>query len=202
MFFKIQTVREIFSVLAIILTLTGFFLYIRSIVLGIIQPHMFTWIIWSFVTFTVCLAQIEDGGGVGAWPIGVSGILTIVVAIMSLLKRSDLSIRKIDIVFFVTALLSLPLWYFTSDPLWTVILLSWVDVCGFVPTIRKAYHQPFQENLAFFTIFLFRNLIAIAALEHFSMTTVLFPAAISLPTIVLIGVIFYRRRVIKSVPFS
>lgn len=131
-----------------------------------IRPHVFSWIIWGTTTFIVFLAQLEDNAGVGAWPTGISGIVTLYVAVIAFIKRSDRTITGIDWAFFITAMTSLPFWYFTSDPLWAVVILTTVDVLGFGPTIRKAYIFPFEEQLSFFAIFMVRNSIAIMALEN------------------------------------
>ncbi len=92
---------------------------------------------------------------------------------------------------------SLPFWYFTSNPLWAVIILTTVDIFGFGPTVRKAYIEPFEEQLTFFALFTVRNIIAIMALENYSLTTVLFPAAIALSCLLLILVVLYRRSVLS-----
>jgi hypothetical protein len=192
-----MTYKEIFSALAIVLTFVAFFPYIRSIRRDQIKPHVFSWIIWGSTTFIVFLAQLEDGGGVGAWPIGVSGVITIYVASLAYLKKADTSITRIDWLFFLSAMGSLPLWYFTSEPLSAVVILTTVDLMGFGPTIRKAYSHPHEENPVFFSLFLARNLIATVALEQYSLTTVLFPAAIAGACLLLIVMITYRRRILS-----
>jgi hypothetical protein len=181
------------SAVAIALTLVAFIPYIRSILRNEIKPHIFSWVIWGSTTFIVFIAQLESGGGFGAWPIGLSGLITLYVAFLAYQKRSDITITTVDWLFFLSAMASLPIWYFTSDPLWAVILLTSVDLCGFGPTIRKAYSHPFDEDRLFFTIFLARNLIAAIALEHYSLTTVLFPAAIAAACLILIIMISVRR---------
>lgn len=110
--------KEILSAVAISLTLVAFYPYVRGIVRGAIKPHVFSWVIWGTTTFVVFLAQLEARGGVGAWPIGVSGSITILIAILAYVKRADVAITRTDWLFFVAALTSLPLWYFTSDPVW------------------------------------------------------------------------------------
>jgi len=155
--------KEILSGVAIVLTLMAFIPYIRAILGGAVKPHVFSWVIWGATTFLAFLAQLEDKGGVGAWPIGVSGSITIFIACLAYLKRADVTITKTDWLFFVAALSSLPLWYFTSDPLWAVILLTTVDVIGFGPTVRKAYHFPYSESLLFFGLFAMRNLLVMIA---------------------------------------
>jgi hypothetical protein len=193
-----QIVKEVLSVIAIALTFIAFIPYIRSILQGKTKPHAFSWIIWASVTFIVFLAQLADKGGAGAWPIGVSGIITLYVAILAYLKKSDSIITKKDWLFFITAMTALPFWYFTSNPLWAVIILTTVDLLGFAPTFRKAYSYPYEEQLTFFTIIASRNLIVIMALEHYSLTTVLFPAATALACILFIQMVMLRRTIIKK----
>ncbi|MBU1192879.1 MAG: hypothetical protein KKE76_14360 [Gammaproteobacteria bacterium] len=190
--------KETLSALAIALTLIAFFPYIRSIIKDEIKPHVFSWIIWGTTTFVVFLAQLKENAGVGAWPIGVSGSITILIAILAYLKRADISITKTDWLFFASALSSLPFWYFTSDPLWAVVILTTVDVLGFGPTVRKAYSSPYSESLPFFALFTARNLIVIMALENYSVTTVLFPAVIAAACVLLMAMISYRRRALET----
>ncbi|WP_404361378.1 hypothetical protein [Methylotuvimicrobium sp. KM1] len=99
----------------------------------------------------------------------------------------------------MAALSSLPLWYFTSDPLWAVVILTTVDVLGFGPTIRKAYHQPQSEPLNFYALFAIRNLFVVMALEHYSVTTVLFPAVLGLTCVFIMALMMYRRLVMVVV---
>lgn len=190
--------KEILSAIAIALTFAAFVPYIRAIVFGTIRPHIFSWVIWGTTTVVVFLAQLESNGGVGAWPIGVSGIITIFIAISAYVKRADITITKPDWVFFVSAMSSLPLWYLTSDPLWAVVVLTTVDVLGFGPTVRKAYSFPHSESLLFFSLFASRNLLVIVALENYSVTTVLFPAVIAAACMLLTAIVTYRRRAIAT----
>jgi hypothetical protein len=190
--------KEFLSALAIVLTFAGFISYIRSILKDEIKPHVFSWVIWGSTTFIVFLAQLKDGGGAGAWPIGVSSLITIYVAGLAYLKKADISITKADWFFLLSTMLSLPLWYLTADPLWTVVILTAVDVFGFAPTLRKAYTHPFDEDRVFFTLFMVRNLIVILALEHYSLTTVLFPAVIAAVCLLLLIMITLRRKILLS----
>lgn len=190
--------REVLSGIAIVLTFAGFVPYIRAIRQKKVRAHVFSWVIWGTTTFVVFLAQLKGGGGLGAWPIGVSGLITIYIAWLAYTQKSDSSITWHDKCFFLAAMSSLPVWYFTSDPLWAVIVLTSVDVIGFGPTLRKAYASPFEESLTFFTLFATRNLVAIAALETYSLTTILFPAATGLGCLVLIVMVQVRRHTLSS----
>ena len=188
--------KPLLGAIGIGLTFFAYLPYIRSIVQGKTRPHVFSWVIWGTSTCIVFLAQLTDKGGAGAWVIGVSGIISIYVAILAYLKRSDSTITRIDWLFFILAMTSLPLWYLTSDPLWAVVLLTTVDVLGFGPTFRRAYIHPFEEQLMFYVIMAVRNLIVVLALENYSLTTVLFPATIAVVCLIFSLVVVSRRRVV------
>lgn len=190
--------KELLSTAAILLTFIAFVPYVSSILRDHTRPHVFSWAIWGSTTFVVFLAQLQAGGGAGAWPIGVSGAISLVVAMLAYKRKADCSITRTDWLFLVLAMTSLPFWYVTADPFWTVLILTTVDLLGFGPTIRKAYHFPFDEQVTFFALFVLRNMLAVLALESWSATTVLFPAATGAACLLLIGVIGYRRRILAA----
>ena len=189
--------KELLSALAIAMTFIAYFPYIRSILQGKTKPHVLSWLIFGSTTFVVFLAQLAGKGGAGAWPIGVSGLITMYVALLAYIKKSDSTITRIDWILFSAALTALPLWYVTSDPLWAVLILTMVDVLGFGPTFRKAYFYPNEEQLMFFAIMAVRNFISIMALENYSVTTILFPAATGAASVVFILMVRWRRRLLS-----
>lgn len=186
--------KLISSGLAIILTFVAFVPYIRDILRGKTKPHVFSWWIWGLTTLIIFLAQVQDKGGIGAWPIGISGLITLYIALLAYLKRADISITRLDWIFFICALASIPAWYMTADPTTAVIVLTLVDLAGFGPTVRKAYTHPHDESVSFFLWFMIRNGLVILALENYSIATVLFPLSVGLACLLLIAMILYRRR--------
>ena len=101
--------KEILGIIAVIMTFIAFLPYIRSIQRGETKPHVFSWVIWGLTTFVVFLGQMADGGGAGAWAIGVSGIITMYVAWLAYTKKADIQITQVDWTFFILALCALPL---------------------------------------------------------------------------------------------
>ena len=75
--------KQLLGAIAIGLTIIAYFPYIRSIIQGKTRPHVFSWVIWGTSTSIVFLAQLADKGGAGAWVIGVSGVISIYVAILA-----------------------------------------------------------------------------------------------------------------------
>ncbi|MFD2256591.1 hypothetical protein ACFSSA_07885 [Luteolibacter algae] len=190
--------KAVLSASAIFLTFAMFAPYIRSIHRGTTKPHVFSWVIWGFGTFIVFFAQLAGRGGIGAWPIGVSGIISAYIAIIAFVKRPEFVVTKLDWVFFFVALSALPFWFVTSDPLWAVIILTFADTVGFGPTFRKAYEFPYEESIVFFILSAVRNSLVILALEHHSFTTVLFPAVVGIGCLLLVCMIAYRRMLVSD----
>jgi hypothetical protein len=188
--------KEIFTAIALVLALVAYVPYIRFILRGQVKPHVFSWVIWGAVTSIAFFGQLADGGGLGAWPIGLAGLLSIVVAVLAYLKKSDMSITRLDWVFFLMAIAGLPIWFMTSDPLWAVVISTTVDLLAAGPTVRKTYANPYEEDPVFFSVSIVRNVFALIALEHYSVTTMLFPLAICAVCMVLVVIIFWRRRVL------
>lgn len=182
------------SALAIILTVVAYVPYVKAIRGGVVKPHFFSWLIWSLTTSIVFLAQLAEEGGAGAWPTGVSAAITVYVAWLACVLRSDFTNTRSDWAFLIAALLSLPLWYLTDDPLWSVVILTLVDALGFGPTLRKAWQKPHEESLQFYAIFAVRSLLSIFALESRTLTTVLFPLVMVIACICVCVMLYWRKR--------
>jgi hypothetical protein len=185
--------KEILGDLATLLTFVAFAPYVIASLRGTVKPHVFSWVIWTLTTFVVFAAQLQAEGGAGAWSIGWGGLITLIIALIAFWKKTDLSIHPMDWGFFLAALASLPLWYFTNDPLASVVLLTTVDILGFGPTLRHAWRNPYQEQITFYALYVIRNVFSFAALESYSVTTWLFPVAVGIACLPLIGVIVWRR---------
>ncbi len=190
--------KETMGTLAMVLTFIAYWPYIRQMHRKVVKPHVFSWVVWAIATLVVFSAQLEDNAGWGAWPIGLSGVITGYIAYLAYRLSPRTIITRADWFFLTASLSSLPLWYFSSNPFWAVVILTMVDLFGFGPTFRKAYHKPYEENINYFAIFTVRNVLVILALENLSPTTVLFPAAVGVGCLMLIVLLVVRRRVVPQ----
>lgn len=186
--------KLLFSGAAIVLTFAAFFPYIVSIRSGRTRPHVFSWLIWGVTTLLVFLAQRAGGAGVGAWPTGVSALITFSIAWLAFVHGADREITSSDWLFLAGAASALPFWFLTADPLGAVVVLTLVDLLGFGPTLRRAYSHPYQERIGFFALFVLRNLLVLLSLERLTLTTALFPAAVGLGCIGMVLLLLWRRR--------
>lgn len=185
--------KPVLSAIAIAITLAALGPYLLASIRGAVRPHVFSWVIWGLTTLIVFAATVSQGGGAGAWPIALSAALSLAVAMVAWWRRSDVSTTRSDRLFLGAALITVPTWYLTSDPLYAVIVLTAVDLLGFGPTMRRAFIAPESESALFFLAFALRNAAVLGALEHYSLTTMLFPAAIGLACMGVVVVLLMRR---------
>lgn len=111
------TPQELLGGLAVALGLLGYVFYIRGIIQGKVKPHAFTWFVWALLTAIAFIAQVVEGGGPGAWVTGVTALFSVVFMIVGFGADSRKYITKSDWIFFTVALLTIPVWYLTNNPL-------------------------------------------------------------------------------------
>jgi len=186
--------KDFLSAIAVVLTFVAFIPYIYYIFLGIGKPHVFTWLIWGMTTLSVFFAQIKSGGGVGAWPIGVSGVVMLFIACLAYCKSRDTAIYKIDWIGLGVCFSSLLVWYLTSNPLGAVVILTVVDLLGFMPNLRKECNFADSESLLYFIFMAARNCLVVIALEKISLTTALFPLMTGAACIVSVVLLLLRGK--------
>lgn len=178
---------------AAVIGLAAYAYYFRSILSGKTKPHVFTWLVWSLIMAVVFAAQVQSGAGPGAWVTGITALCTFVVA-ASALKNATKDIRPFDWFCFAGALFGVVLWIATKNALLAVITVTIVDAIAFLPTFRKAYHKPFEENAAAFALNSLKFVFGLAALENYALTTWLYPASLVLTNGVFTIMLLIRRR--------
>ncbi len=192
-FFAYLTHKEWLGLLAVILGFCSYIPYIITIHKGQTKPHAFSWLIWGILMLIGYAAQVYDGGGAGSWITGISGLISLYIAALAWKVRKHDTVTKSDWITMALTLSAIPLWLVTDSPLWSVILISIIDSAGYYPTFRKAYKLPQEEYTPSYNIGAAKHLISIAALEHYSLITALYPAVLAMMNIVFVLWVYWRR---------
>jgi len=192
------TLQQILGGIGVLVGLAGYVVYFRGIFQGKIKPHAFSWFVWAVITLIGFLAQVADGAGPGAWVTGFTAAMSFILVVVGLGSSSRALIEKSDIYFFVASLFAVPLWYFTGDPLWSVILITIIDAVAFIPTFRKAYIHTESESVFHASCAGIKFVFGIFALQHFSITTVLYPASLIVMNIGFVAMLVWRRHALKN----
>jgi hypothetical protein len=185
--------RVLLGGIAAVLGVIGFLPYFRNLLGGKTKPHTFSWLIWGVLSSITFTAQVVSGAGPGAWIIAVAAILSLGVFVIAIFK-GEKEITRVDEISLGAAGFGIVLWIVTTNPLWSVIIVSIVDAVGYIPTFRKTYKQPYGETLSLYFLSSISFVISLFALQVVSLTTALYPTSLITTNIVFISMVLMRRR--------
>lgn len=190
--------KEVLGLIAVALGLYSYIPYLHGMWKGAVRPHVFTWVVWGLITAIGFAAQMTDGqAGAGAWVMGVTALACFVITALAL-KWGEKNITRGDWIAFITALSAIPLWMATQDPLWSVILISSIDLAAFWPTVRKSWHRPWSEGSLVYLLCSVKFALSLAAMDQ--MTWVNSMYAVSMVAVYgsFYVMLLMRRRVLRN----
>lgn len=168
--------KEIIGLIAVILTFAGYVPYMRDTIRGKTKPHIYTWFIWGFVTSIAFALQVKANAGPGAYVTLAAATVCFFIFFLGLRQpKAERDITTGDKLFLTGSFIALGLWLLADQPLLSVILLSTIDMLGFIPTIRKSWSKPHEETLSSYATNTVRFGLAIIALNHYTIITALYP---------------------------
>jgi hypothetical protein len=188
--------KLVFGVLSVLLAIVCFFPYIRDIVRRKTEPHMYSWLIWTILQIVGVAAQLKDGAGYGAWALAVGALFCFAIFLLSF-KYGTGNISTFDAACLAGAIIAIGIYLFISNPVWATIVVAAIDFIGFLPTFRKGFEEPFSETASTFIMSGIANLLSIVALQHYSVTTVLYIGSLFFTNTSFALMILFRRRLLE-----
>lgn len=189
--------KAFFASLAMLLLFVGYIPYLRDAIRGTTRPHVFSFFIAMLVTSTLFFLQLSAGAGIGAWITGSVGFISLTLVLLGL-RHGSRDIAKSDVFYLVLALVGLSLWLIADQPLLSTILLVATGILGFIPTLRKSWHDPNSETLSLWVVSAVRHGLSIFALVEINLITVLFPLVWVLVNTFMSAVLVMRRKKLSS----
>jgi hypothetical protein len=186
--------KVLLGVCTILIGLVSYTFYFRDVFKGKTKPDAFSWLIWGILASVMFFAQSAEGGGPGTWATAFTGVVCYVIACVAFVRRSG-RLKTIDTISFIGAGLGVGLWYYTHDPLLTVLLLIAIGAMGFVPTFQKAFEKPNEETAITFFLNGCKFALAFLALESFTPVTWLYPVSLTCLNISLAAMIVWKRHI-------
>ena len=150
--------------------------YMGDIVKGKTRPHAFSWFVWGLPCFIVFAAQFYEGGAAGSWATAVTGFLCTVVFVLALFY-GERKITRLDWISLFTAIAAIGWWVAIKDPLGSVVLITVIDIIGFIPTIRKSVDKPHEETMSTYIVGALKWVLSLCAFSTISLTVWLYPVA-------------------------
>jgi hypothetical protein len=111
--------------------------------------------------------------------------------------RGEKNITRFDTFSFVVTLLIIPLWLLAKQDLLAMVLSISIDALSFIPTMRKSYRKPQEENLLPYFASSASFFMSIFLTADKTLINMLYPIVICAVNFLFIGYIFIRRTSIK-----
>lgn len=197
--FDISQIKSVIGVVAIALTFAGYVPYIRDILKGKTEPHIYSWFLWTLVGSVAFSLQFSGGGGVGTFVTLAAVTMCSVVFLLSLFRGSSKrDITTTDTIFLVLTFIAIGVWLLAKQPVLSTILIIGIDFLCFVPTIRKSWHRPHTETASFYAINTFRFLLAAISLQKYTIVTALYPSFWFVANAIFTLVLYRRQKMVLS----
>src|SRR3989344_30071 len=185
--------KEIIAVIAAVFSIVGNVPYLLDIIKKKIQPHPYTWLVWTIVSGITFFGQLVKGAGIGALPTGIAEIFTIIIFLFSL-QYGFKNIKKIDTYFLIFALLGIIPWMLTKDPTFSIIIVVSIDLIAFIPTLRKTRLYPKSEISVLYSMNVLRHILTLFSLQAYNIATVLHSIAMIITNSLMTIFIIFRPK--------
>jgi hypothetical protein len=189
--------KDVWGLLSVLLAVVSYVPYVRSIFAANTKPHAFTWLVWGTVMAIAFFAQLSDKAGAGSWSTGLSAAFCLGIGIIALF-RGEKHITRGDWIAFLATFLAIPLWVVTSDPLWSVLLVTGIDAVAYYPTFRKSYAKPDEELALKYVLTVIRYLLSLMALERFTIVTSVYQIVSIFMEAGIVVMLLWRRAALKK----
>lgn len=190
-------IKTLYGYIAAVIGIACFIPYIRDMFRKTTQPHIYTWLIWTILQVTGVIAMYNNGAGIGALALAIGALFCAAICLLSL-KLGTKNITLFDTICLAGALGATGIYVFLHQPLLSVILISAIDFTGFLPTLRKAYYEPWTETLSMYMLFVLSGIFSVMALAHYSLITTFYPLTLIVINILGTIMIWWRRRTAKK----
>lgn len=186
-------IKTTIALVAALLAVAGNVPYLVDIFKKRVQPHPYTWLVWSIASCIVFFGQLARGAGIGALPTAASEIFTIIIFLFSL-QYGFKNIRRIDTYFLVIALLGIIPWILTKDPTASVIIAVSIDLVAFIPTIRKTWSNPETETPLLYGTNVLRHILMLFSLQAYNIATMLHSIVMITTNTLMTGIIILFKK--------
>lgn len=183
------------SIVMMVCSRTGYF---AGIARGRTHPHVFSWLIWGTISSIGFAAQVAEGAGPGAWARGFGSATCFLLVFISFFK-GEKDIRRADWATLAAALSAIPLWMITKTPFWSVLIVCFIDTIGYIPTVRKSWLKPREEQAVSYVFSCLGAGFSLLAIKQYTPSTWLYPLVLFFTNGLMWAYLMARRRALETV---
>jgi hypothetical protein len=167
--------------------------YIASIVKGETRPNPITWFFWGITPLIAGIGQLQQGVGISTLMTFALGVGPLLIFGISLAKgRAAIAFNIFNVTCGLLALLGIILWQLTHNPQLAILFSIAADICGGLPTVRKAFLRPGSEPALPYLISMTSMTLTVFTIQHWTFANCAFPLYIFMINAVIFSLVVSR----------
>jgi hypothetical protein len=174
------------GIIAGCISVLAFCPYLISILKGKTKPNRVTWWIWSLLGVLLFYSYRASGATDTLW-VPLSYMITPLITALLSIKYGVGGWTKFDLMCLFAAATSTLVWFVSGSPSTAVLLYLCIDLFGILPTIRKTFFYPEQEDKLAWLLMVIANALNIAAAGKFEFSIIVYPLYMLLCGCVILG---------------
>ncbi len=190
---------EYFAFISTVIASLGALQYFWLTLRGKVQPNRVTYFFWGLFPLIAFFAQLNTEISGVLWITLAMGVLPFTIVGASFLNADAYwEVQKRDYMLALIAVVSMVLWYITSNPILAIVFALVADMFASLPTILKCYTNPYSEDWRPYAINSFGFFIGVLAIQTWTFSEYSFVLYFFLVTLFMAALIFVRQRNIKD----
>jgi hypothetical protein len=186
--------KQILGLLAVVIAFVGYTPYLRDTIIGKTKPHIFSWFLWSLISFIAFGLQWSKGAGAGSYANFAMGLICSVLFIFSF-RNGTKNIKRADIISLILAVIATILWLVVNQPVWSIILVVIIDIFSFTPTFIKSWDRPYEETLSTWFLNIVRQIFILLSIVEINFVTITVPLYALVANIAFFILLITRRKI-------
>lgn len=188
-----------FGMVAGVVSLVAFIPYIISIIRGKTKPNRASWWIWTIVGFMLASSYSASGAKDTMW-VALSYLIGPLLTALLAIKYGEGGWTRFDRACIACAAMSAILWFVFDSPLLALLINLIIDGAGALPTIKKTYTEPENEDRLSWALFFAGNTLNLFAVNPWTFAIAIYPLYLFIGCGIITAQVFFRRRGQKSAP--
>ena len=166
----------ILGTIARLMPIAATFPYVKDILHGNTRPNTLTWGVWALITIIAVLAQFNAGASWSIVMVIADSLSIFIIFGLCLYGFGYRTYGWLEAICFLLAIIAIVAWQVTHQPVLTIIFSIVADLFAALPTVVKAWRDPWSETPYPWLMVAFGGLCAVASTTIFDEANILFPA--------------------------
>jgi len=171
-----MSIQAALGIIAGVLELGSFGIYVVSILKGDTKPDRVTWWILALETGTITVTYYISGARDTIWlPIAYTISFTFVALLSLKFGEGTVNLSTLDRVCLTGAIASLLVWWLSGSAVIALYMGIVVDFIGIVPTISKSYLRPWTESKLSWAVAVAASFLNVLAIQEWVLPIYAYP---------------------------